>query len=184
MIGRCHTKSTSHYHRYGGRGIKVCKRWLKFENFLEDMGHPTKEQTIDRIDNNGDYSPKNCRWATRFEQSYNRSTNVRIEFNGSTKTLTEWAQDIGVTSTTLDKRIKKWGIAHALSTGIKERYSVFCKWGHKREDKNKTCSKCQLAWNKRHGIRQLARTSEQSKIKLIKKINDKLWESRISVWGK
>lgn len=72
MRFRCRSSSSEAWKYYGGRGIKVCKRWENFYNFLKDMGAPPPNLSLDRINNDGDYEPSNCRWATRSEQSKNR----------------------------------------------------------------------------------------------------------------
>jgi hypothetical protein len=72
MKDRCLNKNSAPYKDYGGRGIKICKRWIKFENFYKDMGKKPDKLTLGRIDNNSDYKPSNCRWETRLQQSRNR----------------------------------------------------------------------------------------------------------------
>ena len=76
MIARCKYPSVPSYPRYGGRGITVCDRWLSFKNFLADMGERPEGKTIDRIDIDGDYEPRNCRWATYSEQQRHRSRDL------------------------------------------------------------------------------------------------------------
>jgi hypothetical protein len=90
---------------YGGRGITVCKRWTSFSSFLADMGSkPTPQHTIERIDNDGNYEPSNCRWATRKEQARNKRRNIRVTRNGETRVISEWAELIGVSCFTLYNR--------------------------------------------------------------------------------
>lgn len=93
MLQRCSNPNNVGYRRYGARGIKVCERWQKFENFLADMGERRPGLTIDRIDVDGNYEPGNCRWATMKEQARNKSNNVMLTHNGQTKCLDEWAND-------------------------------------------------------------------------------------------
>jgi len=113
---RCYNTNCKKYPIYGGRGIKVCDRWLEsFSNFLEDMGEKPKGFTLDRVDNNGDYSKENCRWATPKEQALNRRTNRLITFNGQTKTITEWAHELGIFHNGLSKRLKTMPLEKALS---------------------------------------------------------------------
>lgn len=77
MLRRCQEPTNIHFHRYGGRGIKVCRRWRKSENFLLDMGpRPTNSHSLERINNNKGYSPRNCRWATSSEQARNKAGSV------------------------------------------------------------------------------------------------------------
>jgi len=104
MKGRCLNPKNTYYVRYGGRGIKVCERWLEpdglgFSNFIADMGaRPSPKHSIDRIDNDGDYCPENCRWATATQQARNTRSNVHITARGETHSLAEWAEITGLTA--------------------------------------------------------------------------------------
>lgn len=105
MIGRCCQPSSEHYSRYGGRGITVCERWMKFAEFFEDMGVRPDGTTLDRIDNDGNYEPGNCRWSTRKKQMSNTSNNTRIAVAEETHTLIEWSRISGVESSVILSRI-------------------------------------------------------------------------------
>lgn len=107
MISRCTRPSTDSYPRYGGRGIRVCERWESFALFLEDMGKRPKGTTLDRVDNDGNYEPGNCKWSSIEEQNNNRSTSVFVEIDGVRKTATQWARVAGVSDACMFYRIKQ-----------------------------------------------------------------------------
>lgn len=108
MRNRCLTKSHKSYARY--KDVKICDRWLvSFEAFLEDMGERPAGCTLDRIDNEGPYSPGNCRWATQKTQSRNRRGNAVLTLNGESCTIAEWAEKIGVRRSTISKRLNAYG---------------------------------------------------------------------------
>lgn len=115
---RCYNPNCKSYYRYGGRGIKMCERWLNsFEAFYTDMGpRPSSEHSIDREDTFGNYEPSNCRWATIIEQQNNMRTNVVLEFQGRKATLAEWSRLTGITYTALSTRLDRgWTVERALS---------------------------------------------------------------------
>lgn len=109
MLVRCNAPQTQQYIRYGARGIHVCERWeTSFLNFLADMGEvPSASHSIDRINNDGDYEPTNCRWATSREQVNNRSTTVFLTVGGVTKPSADWARHAGLSCGTLRRRIRR-----------------------------------------------------------------------------
>lgn len=117
ILARCLNKNSSRYSDYGGRGITVCERWLKFENFLADMGECPDGLSIDRINNGGNYELGNCRWSTPKEQSRNKRSNHIIEYDGQKKPLCVWAELFGISQDLLGSRISNgWDIHRALVT--------------------------------------------------------------------
>ena len=106
MQQRCVNKNNTGYKNYGARGIKVCERWIgSFERFYADMGkRPSTKHTIDRIDNDGDYTPDNCRWATKNEQVRNIRSNVLITHEGTTLCATDWSSRTGIHINTIRYR--------------------------------------------------------------------------------
>ena len=114
---RCYNQKAKQYKDYGGRGIRICKRWFdSFENFLDDMGRkPSRSHSIQRRDNNGDYSPENCYWATDEEQRRNKRTTKWITINGEIKSRIEWLEILGVKKSTFNWRKKRgWSDKEAL----------------------------------------------------------------------
>jgi hypothetical protein len=109
MLSRCYNKNNKDYARYGGRGIVVADAWRgDFPAFLRDMGQrPSIDRTLDRIDNDGPYSPANCRWATKKEQCCNQRTTRLLTFNGITDSLAGWASRTGLSDGTISYRLSK-----------------------------------------------------------------------------
>lgn len=119
MRKRCTNPNSQMFRHYGGRGIKVCSRWSKFENFLADMGEVPAGRSIDRIDVNGNYSPGNCRWADNITQGRNRRNNRIISFKGEKKCLSEWAEELGMEVVTLHSRLSGgWTVEQAFGLPV------------------------------------------------------------------
>lgn len=119
MKRRCYDIGSQTFDHYGGRGIKVCDRWLEsFQNFYEDMGpKPSKKHSLDRIDNNSDYCPENCRWATHKQQTNNTRRNVFVEIDGIEKTLAQWSEFYGISYAMVRSRIHNgWPAIEAITT--------------------------------------------------------------------
>lgn len=107
MLHRCRNRNNRWYHRYGGRGIQVCSRWLDFRNFYADMGEKPRGLSIERIDNDGDYEPGNCRWASHTEQMRNREVTLTIEYKGRVMPVVELAERFGVPRKLVQARLKR-----------------------------------------------------------------------------
>lgn len=112
MLARCNNPKDRNYHNYGGRGIKVCKRWENFELFLKDMGEPPKGMTLDRKNNDKGYSPSNCRWVTAAEQCRNRRVNVWVLLDGKSVLLTDALLMLGKTYQALYYQMRTYGLSH------------------------------------------------------------------------
>lgn len=114
MVSRCNDRNQA---RYGGRGIKVCKEWLdyvSFKNWAESNGYDDS-LTIDRIDNDGNYEPSNCRWTDSKQQANNRRSNRVVTYKGESKTLQEWSDKLGIKTASLRYRLNNWTIEKAMS---------------------------------------------------------------------
>ncbi len=122
MVERCSNIRNKDYYNYGGRGITVCKRWLKFDNFLQDMGERPKNYSIDRIDNDGGYSRLNCRWATSKEQNRNSRNNRFVSCFGKFQCVGTWSEETKIPYLILWKRIYMydWSPEKALTTPAKQ----------------------------------------------------------------
>ena len=106
MMSRCYNPKDASYKNYNGRNITVCKRWHDVASFAVDMGDKPPNKSLDRIDNNGDYNPKNCRWSDAKQQGNNRRTNVPLTIKGRTQTMAKWADEVGVARSFIWHRLK------------------------------------------------------------------------------
>ena len=120
MKGRCLSPSNTGYPYYGGRGIGICKCWHSFENFYSDMGPaPSNQHTIERRNVNEDYSPSNCCWATRKEQSMNRRSNRRVEYRDESRPVAEWIEILGLDEELVRSRLKLgWAFVDAVERPV------------------------------------------------------------------
>lgn len=128
MRGRCLHKSYASFKNYGGKGVKIVKEWLKFENFKKwalENGY-SETLTLDRIDSNKDYEPNNCRWVSMKKQQNNKTNNRKLFYNGEYKTVSEWAECLGVNTQTLFTRLKRgWSVERTLATPVKVKGGVY-----------------------------------------------------------
>lgn len=123
MKHRCMNPNGTDWDRYGGRGIKVCERWNRFENFLADMGERPNGMEIDRKDNDGNYEPGNCRWATRTEQNRNSSRTHKLTVGDETLSVSEWAERTGIKARLILARLARgWTAERAATSPIQKRW--------------------------------------------------------------
>lgn len=119
MLQRCRNPRDKGYPNYGGRGIRVCHRWLVFENFLADMGQAPEGLTLERVDNFGDYEPSNCKWASAVEQANNRRNNQVLVSNGEALTISQWSARLNLPRGRISQRLKAgWSINDALTIPV------------------------------------------------------------------
>lgn len=125
MMYRCYKRTSKNYEKYGGRGIKVCQEWhdfLEFVRWSDSVGGRPDGYSLDRIDNNGNYGPSNCRWATMKVQNTNKSDNIVIKYNGVSRTLSEWAEHLGIKWVTLHNRyVRGWSIERMLTEPVNKK---------------------------------------------------------------
>lgn len=122
---RCLDPRVKGYKNYGGRGVKICSRWREsFENFYADMGdRPSRRHSLERRNNDGDYTPENCYWATDIEQHNNTRRSRFLEFQGKKQTITQWARELDINVATLYNRVKRgWNTTRILTAPVVRKY--------------------------------------------------------------
>lgn len=156
IVQRTTNQQAKTYQRYGARGISLCPRWTRYENFIADMDRrPSPTHSIDRMDFNGNYTPENCRWATRQEQSRNRADRRPLTIDGVTKLLCEWAEISGVNIKTIWERIyiNNWLPSRAVFTPVRHGRPTHCQNGHefhqtgRWEGASQRCKLCKKSYD-------------------------------------
>lgn len=147
MIQRCYDKGNNSYPNYGGRGIKVCEEWLGdlgFNNFYASMKERPTNTTLDRIDNNGNYSPENCRWSTKETQEKNKRSTYNIEYKGEIKCLSDWAKIFNRSYVTIKYRLEHgWSVEDAFTAPpYTKHYKRKINYGEKMETKEAFMARC------------------------------------------
>jgi hypothetical protein len=138
MHQRCNNPEHPNYSHYGGRGITVCERWNHPIAFLADMGHPPEGMSIDRIDNDGNYEPGNCRWATQEQQNENTRRARYVTWQGRTQTVKAWAKELDMSPRRIHDRLRRgWSVERTLTTPCPRGYELG------RAD---TLARCKEAW--------------------------------------
>lgn len=123
MLKRCNSPTSRQYHNYGARGIRVCERWHTFENFYADMGDAPEGKSLDRIDNDGNYEPSNCRWTTQKQQIRNKRNTSRVMYRGKTVPLAELCEKRGLPLKRVRNRIYAgWPLEQALDPDKQSRW--------------------------------------------------------------
>lgn len=129
MKRRCRNPKAPWFELYGGRGISVCERWDKFENFLADMGERPDGRTLERIESNGNYEPGNCRWATPGEQNRNTSRNIWVDVDGERLCVRDWATRLGLSWASVRGRLRRgWDPVRAVTEPAHEVGRRLSRW--------------------------------------------------------
>jgi len=122
MLNRCYNSNNKSFDYYGGRGIKVCERWKKFENFLEDMGERPTGLSLDRTDNEDDYYKENCQYADKITQCNNRRSNHLLNYKDKIQNITQWSKELNIGANVIRKRLRDgWSIERALTEPVNSR---------------------------------------------------------------
>lgn len=169
MMARCYNEKHAKYPLYGARGLRVCRRWHTFQNFVDDMGMRPSGLMLERIDNDKGYSPENCKWATYAEQIRNRNITVWLTHDGKTMCIKDWADHLGISYSTLKERLRQ-GYSTELALTMKpepanaskmRKYYDHCKNGHLYSEHGKVDNRshrvCKICEKDRNRISAAAR---------------------------